>query len=148
MGNPAAQTETLVDGEAGYRLEVGTAASIDVTGFVGRYDQLVTQEVADPIVSFVPSPQILVTSQSANLLSATTRGLEVAGHWTPLPAWRVDGSYTAFHVTPHLAAASHDPSAATTDGTAPRAQWQLRSAFSPSRRAPDSFRALFAAKAP
>jgi iron complex outermembrane receptor protein len=134
-GNPAAETENLVDAEAGYRLEIGTAASIDVTGFVGRYDHLATSEVAAPVVQFVPSPQILVTSQSGNLLSATTRGVEVAGHWTPLPAWRFDGSYSGFHVTPHPAAATQDPAAATTDGTAPRAQWQLRSAFSPTRRA-------------
>ena len=112
LGNPAAETETLVDAEAGYRLEIGTAASIDVTGFVGRYDHLRTQEPAAPVVQFVPSPHILVTSQFGNQLEATTRGLEVAGHWTPVPAWRLDGSYTAFHVTPHLAAASQDPSAA------------------------------------
>ena len=135
LGNPAAQTETLVDGEVGYRLEIGTAGSIDVTGFVGRYDHLVTQEPAAPIVQFVPSPRILVTSLVGNQLEATTRGLEVAGHWTPVPAWRLDGSYTAFHLTPQLAAASQDPAAAREDGSAPRTQWQLRSAFSPVTRA-------------
>ena len=72
---------------------------------------------------------------SATSSQATTRGLEVAGHWTPVPAWRLDGSYTAFHVTPQLAAASHDPAAAREDGSAPRTQWQVRSAFSPSTRA-------------
>jgi len=135
LGNPAAETETLVDSEAGYRLEIGTTASIDVTGFVGHYQHLRTQEPAAPIVEFVPSPRILVTSQVGNLLEATTRGLEVAGHWMPTPAWRLDGSYTAFHVTPQLAAASHDPAAATEDGSAPRSQWQVRSAFSPAPRA-------------
>ena len=125
----------LVDAEAGYRLEIGTTASIDVTGFVGRYDHLRTQEVAAPVVQFVPSPHILVTSQFGNQLEATTRGLEVAGHWTPVPAWRLDGSYTAFHLTPQLAATSQDPAAATEDGSAPRAQWQVRSAFSPDPRA-------------
>jgi iron complex outermembrane receptor protein len=142
LGNPAAATETLVDAEAGYRLELGTAASIDVTGFVGRYDHLVTNEVAAPIVQFVPSPQILVTSHVGNQLAATTRGLEVAGHWTPVRAWRFDGSYTAFHVTPKLAAASLDPLAARADGSAPRAQWQVRTVFSPVTRATLDF-ALF-----
>jgi iron complex outermembrane recepter protein len=135
LGNPAPETETLVDEEVGYRLEIGTAASIDVTGFVGRYDHLVTTELAAPIVTFDPSPQILVTSHGGNLLEATTRGLEVAGHWAPVRAWRLDGSYTAFHVTPHLAAASQDPVAAITDGSAPRAQWQIRSELSPAPRA-------------
>ena len=102
---------------------------------MGRYDHLRTQELAAPVVQFVPSPQILVTSQFGNQLEATTRGLEVAGHWTPVPAWRLDGSYTAFHVTPQLAAASQDPAAASEDGSAPRTQWQVRSAFSPGTRA-------------
>jgi iron complex outermembrane receptor protein len=109
--------------------------SIDVTGFVGRYDHLRTEEPAAPIVQFAPSPHILVTSQFGNELQATTRGLELAGHWTPLPAWRLDGSYTAFHVTPRLAATSHDPTAARTDASTPRAQWQVRSAYSPGSRA-------------
>jgi iron complex outermembrane recepter protein len=134
LGNPAAVNETIVDGEAGYRLDFGTG-SIDVTGFAGSYHGLATQETGDPVVVFVPSPRIVVTSHLDRGLDATTRGLEVAGHWAPLPAWRLDGSYTAFHVTPHLAATSHDLAAATADGDAPRAQWQLRSSFSPVVRA-------------
>jgi iron complex outermembrane receptor protein len=133
LGNPASKTETFVDAEAGYRLEIGSAVSVDVTGFAGRYDHLVTQEVGAPVVQFVPVPEILVNSHGDNQLAATTRGLEVAGHWSPAPAWRFDASYTTLHVTPHLAAGSLDPLAATSDGNAPGAQWQLRSGFSPTR---------------
>jgi iron complex outermembrane recepter protein len=135
FGNEEAATERFVDAEAGYRLEIGTAASIDVTGFVGRYDDLRTQETAAPVVVFVPFPQILVTSVIGNQLEATTRGLEIAGHWTPVAALRLDGSVTTFHVTPELAATSQDPVSALEDGSAPRMQWQLRSAYSPSARA-------------
>jgi iron complex outermembrane receptor protein len=134
LGNPAAETEQLDDVEAGYRLEIGTAAAIDVTGFVGRYDHLRTQEVGAPSVEFVPSPRITVITRSGNLLKATTRGLEVAGHWMPIPAWRLSGSYTSLHISPQLAAASQDPLAAAEDGSAPNAQWQVRSAFSPAPR--------------
>ena len=135
LGNPAAKPERLVDAEAGYRLEVGTVASLDVTGFVGAYDQLSTRETSTPAVLFVPSPHVLVTSQLGNLLEATTRGLELAGQWTPIPAWRLDGSYTAFHVTPHPAVTSLDPAAATEDGSTPTTQWHVRSAFTPGTRA-------------
>jgi iron complex outermembrane receptor protein len=135
LGNPAAHTETFADAEAGYRWEIGTTGSIDVTGFVGHYDHLATQEPAAPIVQFVPSPHLLVTSRFGNQLQATTRGLEVAAHWAPFPAWRLDGSYTAFHVTPQLATGSTDPNAAITDGGAPRTQWQVRSAWAPAPRA-------------
>ena len=124
-----------MDVEAGYRVEIGSVAVIDVTGFAGRYSNLLTSESAAPLVQFVPSPRIVVTSTSRNHLTATTRGLEVAGHWTPLPGLQVDGSYTAFHMGPKLAASSQDPFAASEDGSAPRAQWQLRSAYAPSSRA-------------
>jgi iron complex outermembrane receptor protein len=135
LGNPAVETETLVDVEAGYRLEIGTAASIDVTAFRGSYDYLRTQELQAPVVRFVPSPRILVTSLFGNQLAATTRGVELAGHWAPIPAWRFDGSFTGFHLTPQLAPGSQDPAAASEDGSTPRTQWQVRAAFSPAARA-------------
>ncbi len=134
LGNPRAETETVVDTEAGYRVEIGTSASIDVTGFVGRYDHLQTNEPGTPVVQFVPSPRVLVTSQFANYLQATTRGVEVVAQWAPVPAWHFDGSYTAFRLTPKLAAASHDPLATRVGATGPKAQWQLRSTFSPVSR--------------
>jgi iron complex outermembrane receptor protein len=135
LGNPAAETERLIDTEAGYRFQAGTSGSIDVTGFVGRYDQLRTQELAAPVVQLVPTPHIRAIAQFGNQLEATTRGLEVAGQWAPIPAWRLDGSYTVFDVNPKLAAASRDPVAAREDGSVPRTQWQLRSALSPNSRA-------------
>ena len=135
VGNPEATTEELVEAEAGYRLEIGNRASIDVTGFEGRYDHLRTFESEAPIVSFIPTPQVLVTTRAGNQLEATTRGLEVTGAWAPISYWRLDGSYSAFRFTPHLAPGSSDTMAATTDGNAPRHKWQLRSEFSPGTRA-------------
>jgi iron complex outermembrane recepter protein len=134
-GNPDLQTETFADGEAGYRLEIGNTASIDITGFLGTYGHLATHETAAPVFQLVPTPQLLVVTRGGNLLEATTRGLEVSGHWAPVTSWSLDGSYTTFHLTPHLAATSLDLLSGTTDGSAPTAQWQLRSSFSPSARA-------------
>ncbi len=128
-GNPGALTESLTDAEVGYRLDVARSASVDVTAFVGRYDQLQTQESSAPTFQPVPFPHLLVTSTFGNLLAATTRGVEVSGHWSPLPAWRVDGSYSVFGVTPHLAAASRDPTGR--DGRRERAR---RRSGSSSRR--------------
>jgi iron complex outermembrane receptor protein len=131
VGNPAIQAETLFDTEAGYRLEIGTAASIDVTGFVGHYRRLRTQEPASPIVQLAPLPHLLLISQFGDQLEVTTRGFEATGHWAQIPSWRFDGSYARFRLIPLLSASSQDPAAATEDGSAPRLQWQLRSTFSP-----------------
>ena len=131
-GSPDTEAENLVDAEAGYRLEIGTTVSIDLTGYVGRYTHLRTLEPEAPIVEFVPSPRILAASHGSNQLEATTRGFEIAGRWTPVAAWRLDASYTDVHVTPNPATPSQDPSA---DGSAPRAQWQVRSVYSPDTHA-------------
>jgi outer membrane receptor protein involved in Fe transport len=106
-----------------------------VTAYAGHYDSLRTSESSAPVSQFVPTPRILVTSQFDNLLNADTRGFEVAGHWAPVAAWRLDASYSAFHVTPHPAAGSSDSAAASEDGSVPSAQWQLRSASSIGRHA-------------
>jgi len=134
FGNPAVATENFVDIEAGYRLEAGTKAAIDVAGFAGRYDHLVTNEPGTPVIEFTPTPQLRVSSQFGNLLEATTRGLELAAQWTPMTKLRFDGSYTALWLTPHLAATSRDALAAEADGSAPRAQWRLSSMFLPVNR--------------
>jgi iron complex outermembrane receptor protein len=123
-GSEQATAEDLVESEMGYRLEIGKAASIDVTGYEGQYHHLEGVETGDPVVQFVPSPQLLITSRFVNRLDAATHGLEMAGHWTPLRAWRVDGSYTVFHIVPDLV-----------PWPAPGTQWQLRSEFSSGARA-------------
>jgi iron complex outermembrane receptor protein len=135
LGNPLFETETFIATEGGYRLELGATASIDATVFRGRYEHLRTTEPSAPTVQFVPTPEIHVTSEFSNQLSATTRGLEVAGHWSPMPRWRFDAMYSAFRIRPQLAAGSQDPLAATEDGSAPRTQWQVRGTFQPSPRA-------------
>jgi outer membrane receptor protein involved in Fe transport len=132
-GNPSAQTENFVDAEGGYRLEIGRTASVDVTGFMGRYDNLHTQEPTSPIFALAPTPHISAGVQFDNLLQADTRGLEVASHWSPIAAWRLDGSYTFFRLFPRPGA-SLDPASAAYDGNAPRHQWQLHTGFPIGRR--------------
>jgi iron complex outermembrane recepter protein len=134
-GNPDVRTETLADFEAGYRVEATNRFSIDVTGFAARYRHLRTTERLGPIFLPGPPPQVRGTSQFANSLDASTRGVEFAGHWTPVPIWRVDGSYTAFHLEPDPSATTRDPKAATADGSAPRGQWQVRSSLTLGKRA-------------
>ena len=134
LGNPEAETEELVSVEAGYRVEVGTRGSIDVTAFAGHYDHLKTQEQAAPVFSLVPSPRVLVINTVGNQLEATTRGLEVAANWMATSFWRLDGNYSAFAITP-TAVGSLDAGAATFDASAPRHKWHIRSMLSMFTRA-------------
>jgi iron complex outermembrane receptor protein len=134
LGNPGFQSEEVLDTEGGYRIEIGTVASVDVTAFVGRYDKLKTSEPLAPRLELGPAPaHLFIPVRFENLLAATSSGVEISAHWMPAPWWRLDGTYSTFHLTPDLSAASHDATAAAYDGDAPSAQWHARSAFSLTR---------------
>lgn len=133
-GNPAIKSEEFADVEAGYRREWGSVASVDITAFTGSYDALITTEVAAPVLELAPVPRLVVMTTSGNQERARTRGVEIVGHWMPSAAWRLDGSYSAFNLTPELAATSTDADN-TDDGAVPTSQWQITLAFSPSTRA-------------
>jgi iron complex outermembrane receptor protein len=131
LGNPDFQSEEVVNGETGYRLELGTMASVDVTAFVASYDKLKTSEPLAPRMELTPGPpHLFVPVQFGNLLQARTTGIEIAARWTPVSWWRLEGGYSTFHLTPHLSPDSRDTAAAAFDGNAPGRQWQLRSALS------------------
>lgn len=134
VGNPEIDTERFTDVEVGYRLDLGRLASVDVTAFAGHYSRLVTAEAGPPQLVFVPTPRIEIVGRRDNLLEASTRGVEVAGHWAPAPAWRIDGSVSAFRYRPRLAPESTDAAAVNDDANAPRMQGNVRVTFSPSTR--------------
>ena len=128
VGNPDYAAERLTQAEAGYRLRVGSTASIDVTAFRGRYDNLPTLEPQAPVFETTPGPaHIFVAYKFANLMHASTRGLELSANWSPVAKWQLNASYTALRFTPHVDATSLDSMAATFDGNAPRQQWQVHS---------------------
>jgi iron complex outermembrane recepter protein len=128
VGNNDYQAERFQDAEAGYRLEVGSTLSVDVTTFRGRYTTLPTREPLAPIFETTPGPpHVFIASRIENRQQADTTGLEVAARLAPVPAWRLDASYSSFHLTPHLDPTSQDAQAAAFDGNAPAHQWQLGS---------------------
>jgi outer membrane receptor protein involved in Fe transport len=68
-----------------------------------------------------------MASRLENRLRADTAGVEIAARVTPVPAWRLDGSYSTFRLTARPDAGSQDVTAATADGSAPSRQWQMHS---------------------
>jgi iron complex outermembrane recepter protein len=134
-GNPDYQAETFHDMEAGYRLQIGSVASFDVTTFRGRYSGLPTREPLPPVfVTTAGPPHVVISTRTENRLQADTAGVEIAVRLTPTPAWRVDGSLSTFHLTPHIDAVSQDAAAAAFDGNAPARQWQVHTSLDLGRR--------------
>jgi iron complex outermembrane receptor protein len=134
VGNPRFQSEQLTEVEGGYRFQIGSTTAFDVTVFRGSYAHLSTQEPIAPSFQPSPEPHLLLATQYSNLLSANTAGVEIAGHWTPAGWWRLDGSYSGFHVASRVDAASLDPSGPEFDANAPQHQWQLHSSLWPTPR--------------
>jgi iron complex outermembrane recepter protein len=127
IGNLNYKSEELVAWEGGYRIQLGPTASIDVAGFHGRYDNSTSVEPLMPTFEFVPVPHVLAVVQYGNMLNVESQGLEVTGRWSPAPAWRLDGSYSAAHFRSRLDPGSQDAFSAAFDGAAPAHQWQLHS---------------------
>jgi iron complex outermembrane receptor protein len=131
VGNADYRAEAFHDVEAGYRFELGPTASVDVTTFRGHYTGLPTNEPLAPVFETTHGgPHVFIASRFENRLQADTTGVEIVARVTPVPAWRVDASYSTFHLTPHLDASSGDPTAASYDGNAPAQQWQAHSSVS------------------
>ena len=136
LGNPAVRNERVLSTEAGYRIDIGSKAAVDVTGFVGNYRGLQNAEPSAPTVAFVGGlPVIAVSTTTRNLLDADTRGVEIGGRATLTSSWQVDGAFSTFHLTPHLDPSSHDPIAGNSDGDAPGLQWRGHSALTLGPRA-------------
>ena len=132
VGNPSLESETLTQGDAGYRMHLGSAIAIDIAAFYGRYDNLPTTEVDAPVLRTSPAPaHLLAARHFENLMQATTRGAELAVEWAPSSSWRLRGSYAALRLTPQVAPASGDQAARGFDGSAPRTQWQLSLSATP-----------------
>jgi iron complex outermembrane receptor protein len=128
LGNSAYRAEAFQDAEAGYRIELGSTLSVDMTTFRGHYAGLPTREPMAPVFETTPGPpHLFAASRLENRLQADTAGLEIAARLAPAPAWQLDASYSSFHLTPHADATSQDPMAAAYDGNAPAHQWRLGS---------------------
>jgi len=128
VGNPDYAVERLTQAEVGYRVRIASTVSIDLTAFRGRYDNLPTLEPQTPVFEATPGPpHIFVAQKFANLMEATTTGLELSANWSPVPIWQLSASYTALRLTPIVDAGSLDAQAPFFDGSAPRQQWQVRS---------------------
>ena len=119
----------LRDVEGGYRVELRAGASVDVTAFRGRYTGLPTYEPLAPVFEAIAraAAPLRRRSPGESACAPTPPGIEIAAHAMPAAGWRIDGSYSAFHLTPHPDAGSADAAAAVFDGNAPARQWLVRS---------------------
>jgi len=115
-GGDAFDSEKLVAGEVGYRVQPHGAVALDATLFAHRYDDLRSQELPPA------GPPVVL----ANTLNGRSRGLELAVTVQPAPVWRVHTSYTYLDVAITRDSDSRDVGGGVSEANDPRHQFNAR----------------------
>jgi iron complex outermembrane receptor protein len=124
LGNPNIKAEKVSDFEVGYRALANKRLSLDATGFVSLYPNLVSLAAQTPyLASENGVPYMVLPELFVNGGRAHTYGAEFSANWNVTDRWRISPGYSYFEM--HFAgdAASITPQ----PGVSPNHQFQVRS---------------------
>lgn len=130
--NPNFHSEELNGYELGYRHLFLENVYVDIDAFYNHYGDLFSEDlVGAPFLENSPAPpHYLLPAQFGNGLVSTTRGLEIAPEWKPVPFWRLRASYSFLQMELRKGTNSLDVgTAAPTEGSSPRHEATLTSAL-------------------
>jgi iron complex outermembrane recepter protein len=108
------ESERVYAYELGYRRQYSPSLWYDVAGFYNQYRGMLT---------------VHQDFQFRNQLDGRTYGVEVAGRWQPFARLRLDAAYTYLQMDLELDAEVLSPDPETVEGSDPRQQVALRSAY-------------------
>ena len=91
VGSRHFESEELLAYEAGYRVLLNHAISVDAAIFYNDYDHFRSIE---PRETFVEGTSLVVLSEFDNKFEARTYGAEIALTWQVTEGWRLYGAYT------------------------------------------------------
>jgi iron complex outermembrane receptor protein len=130
FGSHQFQSEDLLAYELGYRVQVTSSLSADISTFYNRYSNLRTAEPGAPFIEGSPAPtDIVVPFVASNKMSGGTYGAELFADWRVAPKWRLVGSYSYLQMNIQKNSDSLDPTSDIPNGSSPRHQWYLRSSI-------------------
>jgi iron complex outermembrane recepter protein len=133
-GNPRQKAEYLLAEELGYRVQASDWVSLDLAAFVNKYRNLRSLEQGAPLPQFNPVPYTEIPLHQGNRVQGSTEGLELGAKLRLSDRWTLSPGYAFLRINLH-----DDPGAIDTmtvadvEGSNPRHQMQLRSAFNVSR---------------
>ena len=75
--------EELVAYELGYRQQINSRMSVDITAFYNDYQHLMTTSIQTPqlVINDVDPPHLFIPVQFTNNMQGKTRGFEIASNW-------------------------------------------------------------------
>lgn len=120
-GSASMSAERLTAYEAGYRFLSIPDFSIDITGFLNRYNRLRTIEPLAPVlVTQVNPPFVVQAVEAGNLLTGDTYGVEIDLRIQPSAWWRIRPSYSYLKMKLKLKPASLSTTSLAASGESPR----------------------------
>ncbi|MGC2476788.1 MAG: TonB-dependent receptor [Candidatus Sulfotelmatobacter sp.] len=128
--NPNFHSEEMNGYELGYRHLFLENVYVDVDTFYNHYGDFFSEDlVGAPFLENSPAPpHYLLPAEFGNGLVGTTRGVEVAPEWKPMPYWRLRASYSFLQM--QLRKGTNSPDVGTagpTEGSSPRHEATLLS---------------------
>ena len=123
--NPDFRSEELNGYEFGYRQLLRQNLYVDLAAFHNHYGDLFSEDLTgSPFLENSPGPpHYLLPAEFGNGLVGTTKGVEIAPEWKPLPSWRLRASYSFLQMRLMKSTNSQDiGSAPITEGSSPRHQ--------------------------
>jgi iron complex outermembrane receptor protein len=125
-GTEAFDSEEVWAYEAGWRAQLGSSVTVDLSAFHNEYEDLQTQEPLDPFVVPGPPAYLVLPFVLANGKDATSNGATLAATWQPGDAWRLQLSYSWLEIDAKPDPGSLDQGAEQVEGSSPRNQAALR----------------------
>lgn len=119
VGNAAADGESLVAGELGYRIKPAAAVSVEASAFQHGFDDLRSQDLPPG------GPPVVV----GNSLEGRSRGIEIGVNVQPVAFWRTHAGYTWLDTRVTRAAGSRDVSGGVSEANDPGHLFTLHSSL-------------------
>ena len=129
-GNPSIHAEEVRDAEAGYRGQLSKTLSLDVTGFLSYYRNLINPEPQPIVTTILPSGlQIEAPLIYQNSADARGYGGEAYITWQPIRRWRISPGYSYLSMKTTLEPFSHVAASSDNSGDNPKHMFQVRSSL-------------------
>lgn len=128
--NKGFRSEQLNGYELGYRLLVRKTLYLDLAAFYNHYSDLFSEDVtgASYVENSPGPPHTLLPADFGNGLNGTTKGIEFAPEWRPLPYWRLRASYSYLQMELQKSVNSLDiGTAPSITGSSPKHEVSLQS---------------------
>ncbi len=95
FGNPRLQNEAENTWQAGYRAQITSNVSLDLTGYFNVYSHVTAATTGIPFIANEPGGPVLIDPLTYNnLVTGETHGVELSANWKPFSFWHLGGGYT------------------------------------------------------